>query len=160
MGALLAFEVARELNCLGTGVSVLFAGAARAPQGRWQRGRLHKLKRDDDFIRELNALYQAIPQAVVEDPEARQILLPIIRADITLFETYKFTPSQPLDCELVTLTGTDDPVVQPKHIGPWRQLATRYRHRSFAGGHYFAKSQRDAVVETIARRLRRIPTGA
>lgn len=156
MGGLLAFEVARELRKLKVPVSVLFAGAARAPQGRWARGRLHKLQRDEDFIRELNAIYAAIPQAVIDDPEARAVLLPIIRADIALFETYKYTPDDPLPCELITLAGTEDPVVQAKHIAPWRQLANSYRHRSFSGGHYFAKTHRDAVVKTILRRIGRI----
>lgn len=156
LGALLAFEVARELRKLDLPISVLFAGAARAPQGRWPRGRLHKLQRDDDFIRELNALYDAIPQAVIDDPEARALLLPIIRADITLFETYKYNPEKPLPCELITLTGTEDPVVQPNHVAPWRQLAKAYRHRSFSGGHYFARTHREAVVKTISRRIGRI----
>lgn len=156
MGALLAFEVGRALRELDFPISLLVAGAARSPQGRWSRGRLHKLRKDDDFIRELNALYGAIPQAVIDDAEARKLLLPMIRADITLFETYKYTPSNPLPCELITLTGTEDPVVQAKHITPWRQLAETYRHRSFPGGHYFAKTDRTAVLETISRRIGRI----
>lgn len=156
MGALLAYEVARHLRELDVQISVLIAGAARAPQSRWSRGRLHKLRKDDDFIREMNALYAAIPQAIIDDPEARRLLLPIIRADITMFETYKYTPGAPLPCELITLTGTEDPVVQAKHIAPWRQLAKTYRHRSFPGGHYFAKTDRAAVLETISRRIGRI----
>ncbi len=156
MGALLAYEVARHLRELDVHIAVLIAGAARAPHGCWSRGRLHKLRSDDDFIRELNALYAAIPQAIINAPEARRLLLPIIRADITLFETYKYTPSAPLPCELITLAGTDDPVVQAKHIAPWRQLAKTYRHRSFPGGHYFAKTDRNAVLETISRRIGRI----
>lgn len=157
LGALLAFEVARQLRELDVRVSLLFAGAARAPHGKWSRGRLHKLKKDDDFIKGLNQQYSAIPQAVIDDPEARSLLLPIIRADITLFETYKYTASEPLDCEIVTLSGTEDPVVRAKHIAPWKQLGKSYRHRSFAGGHYFARTQRDAVVDTICRRIHRLP---
>ncbi len=156
LGALLAFEVARELRKRDVPVSVLFAGAARAPHGRWSKGRLHKLQRDDDFIRELNAMYDAIPQKVIDDPGARAVLMPIIRADITLFETYRYTSDEPLACELITLTGTDDPVVQARHIFPWRQMAQSYRHRSFSGGHYFAKTHREAVVKTILRRIGRI----
>jgi len=156
MGALLAFEVARQLRELEVEISVLIAGAARAPLGRWSRGRLHKLRKDEDFIREMNALYAAIPEAIINDPEARRLLLPIIRADITMFETYKYTPAVPLTCELITLTGTEDPVVRAKHIAPWRQLATTYRHRSFPGGHYFAKTDRAAVLQTISRRIGRL----
>lgn len=158
MGALLAFEVARDLRRINVNVALLFAGAARAPQGKWARGKLHKLRSDDDFIRELNTLYQAIPQAVIDDPQAREVLIPIIRADITLFETYKYRSEDPLPCELITLAGTDDPVVRSKHIAPWRQLARRYRHRSFPGGHYFARTARSMVIETVLRRVGRIET--
>ncbi|MEE2937646.1 MAG: alpha/beta fold hydrolase [Planctomycetota bacterium] len=156
LGALLAYEVARELRKLDIQVPLLFAGAARAPQGKWSRGRVHKLKNDDDFIKTLNRLYSAIPQAVIADPAARSLLLPIIRADITLFETYTYIAGEPLDCEIVTLSGTEDPVVRAKHIAPWKQLGQSYRHRSFAGGHYFARTQRDAVVDTICRRIHRL----
>ncbi len=159
MGALLAFEVARELRKLGVKIALLFAGAARAPNGRWPRGKLHRLKNDDDFICQLNKLYNAIPQAVIADSSARQVLLPIIRADLSLFETYKYLPETPLDCELITLAGTEDTVVQAKHIAPWRSLATRYRHRSFSGDHYFAKTNRDSVVNTILRRVSRLSSG-
>lgn len=156
LGALLAFEVGRELRKLEVPIALLFAGASRAPQGRWSRGRLHKLKKDDDFIRELNARYSAIPQAVVDDQEARSLLLPIIRSDIALFETYKYTPQAPLGCEVVTLAGADDPVVRAKHIAPWKQMGQSYRHRSFSGGHYFARTHLDAVVDTICRRIQRV----
>ena len=156
LGALLAFEVARELRKLDVQVPLLFAGAARAPQGRWSRGQLHKLKKDDDFINRLNQLYSAIPQSVIDDPAARSLLLPIIRADITLFETYKYSADKPLDCEIVTLAGSEDPVVRAKHIAPWKHLGQSHRHRSFAGGHYFARTQRDAVVDTICRRIHRL----
>lgn len=156
LGALLAFEVGRELRKLDVPIALLFAGASRAPQGRWSRGRLHKLKKDADFIRGLNARYSAIPQAVIDDEEARSLLLPIIRSDITLFETYNYMPEAPLGCEIVTLAGADDPVVRAKHIAPWKQMGQSYRHRSFSGGHYFARTQLDAVVDTICRRIQRV----
>ena len=155
LGGLLAFEVARSLRRRSRHVDLVVAGAARAPNGRWSRGRLHRLD-DDSFIRELNSMYAAIPPAVVADPEMRALLLPMIRADIEMFETYRYQSEEPLPCEIVTLAGTEDSVIQPKHIYPWRQLSSRFRHRSFAGGHYFERTNRRAVLETLRRRFQRL----
>jgi surfactin synthase thioesterase subunit len=66
----------------------LLAAAARAPQGRWLRGSLHRLS-DDRFLKKLHARYGAVPKQMMEDNELRQLQLPMLRADIQMFETYE-----------------------------------------------------------------------
>lgn len=153
VGALLAFEVARSLRRRQIRTDCLFAAAARAPQGRWLRGSLHRLN-DDRFLKKLHTRYGAVPQQMMANEELRRLLLPMLRADIEMFETYQYQSERPLNCQLVTLAGIDDPAVKTRHIYPWRELAVSYRHRSFPGDHYFVRTATKAVLQTIEKRLR------
>lgn len=153
VGALLAFEVARSLRRRQIRTDCLFAAAARAPQGRWLRGSLHRLS-DDRFLKKLHTRYGAVPKQMMENNELRQLLLPMLRADIQMFETYEYKPEKPLDCQIVTLAGADDRAVKIRHIFPWRELAISYRHRSFPGDHYFIRTATKEVLQTIEKRLR------
>ena len=153
VGGLLAFEVARSLRRRQIRTDCLLAAAARAPQGRWLRGSLHRLS-DDRFLKKLHARYGAVPKQMMENNELRQLLLPMLRADIQMFETYEYTPEKTLDCQIVTLAGADDRTVKIRHIFPWRELAISYRHRSFPGDHYFIRTATKEVLQTIEKRLR------
>lgn len=155
MGGVLAFEVARRLRSKAVPVRLLIAGSARAPHKSWTKGNLHRLK-DDAFIKKMNGLYEAIPEAVINNEELRNLLLPTLRADIKMLETYKHEPQEPLDCEILTLHGTEDIAVLPKHISPWREVGKSYRHRSFAGGHFFIREHQVAVLKVINGRIRRL----
>jgi len=155
VGALLAFEVARSLRGREIGIQLLVAASARAPHGRWGRGRLHDLP-DKRFLSQLHKRYAAVPDAVWSNQELKQLLLPMLRADIRMFETYRYLDQPPLDCELLALSGRRDGLVKPKHVAPWREQATTFRHRSFDGDHYFVKTHCKEVVATINRRIDRL----
>lgn len=81
VGALLAFEVARSLRHRRIRTDCLFAAAARAPQGQWLRGSLHRLS-DDRFLRKLHTRYGAVPKQMIENDELKKLLLLMLRADI------------------------------------------------------------------------------
>ena len=155
LGGLLALEVARGLRRRGIGIELLVVGSVRAPQGRWARGSLHKLP-DDKFLTKIQQQYSAVPQAVIDNPELLQLMMPMLRADIKMFETYQYQNDQPLSCEILSLLGSSDSMVQPKHVYPWREMATSFRHRTFNGDHYFVRTDPQAVLETINRRIRRL----
>ena len=85
LGGLLAFEVARGLRRQGIDIELLVVGSVRAPQGRWKRHALHKLP-DEKFVAKLQQQYAAIPQAVVDNAELLQLMLPMLRADIKMLK--------------------------------------------------------------------------
>ena len=155
LGAVLAFEVTRRLQSRKVRCDLLVAGAARAPHGNWSRGKLHRMP-DDRFLAKLNDLYGAVPQAVIENAEMRELVLPMLRGDIKMYETYRYQPGPPVDCEILTLSGTEDAMVKPKHVYPWRELGSSYRHRSFSGGHYFVREHTTGVLNAIRARIARL----
>ena len=156
LGGWMALEVARSLRRRGKDIELLVAGASRAPQGSWFRGKISGLS-ERRFLKKLNARYQAIPPMIMNNPEARALLVPMLRGDTKMYESYEYVAEEPLECEIVTMGGSKDPLVQRKHIYPWRELTKCFRYRTIEGGnHYFAKDHIPEVVEVINRRLRRI----
>lgn len=156
LGGWMAFEVARSLRRRGKGIELLVAGASRAPQGRWLRGQISGLP-ERRFLKKLNGRYQAIPPMIMNNPEARALLVPMLRGDTKMFESYEYVDEEPLECEILTMGGSKDPGVQRKHISPWREQTNCFRYRTIKGGnHYFAKDQAPEVVQVINQRLRRI----
>jgi medium-chain acyl-[acyl-carrier-protein] hydrolase len=155
MGGVLAFEVACALQREGVAIQLLVVAACHAPNGSHPRLKVQHLS-DDDFIRELNSWYDAIPSAIANNHEARSLMLPAIRGDMAMLENYQYTPEPPLECEILSLCGTDDRAVTSRHMRPWRQLAKSHRHREISGGHFFMKSQYEEVGQLICRRLEQI----
>lgn len=153
MGALIAFETTRELRRRGLPVPVrLFASGFRAPHLP-ERFPNRRALDDRAFIADLRAL-AGTPNEVVEDEEMMALLLPTLRADVTLCETYVHRSDEPLDVPLTVFGGADDPRVSSDELDGWRRHTRATMDlRIFPGHHFFLKSHRAAVVAAIAERL-------
>ncbi len=85
MGALVSFEFARQLRRETNKTPVhLFISGARAPQIPDPDPPIHQLP-DLAFIGELQRL-NGIPESVLQDGELMRLVLPTLRADLTLCE--------------------------------------------------------------------------
>src|SRR5262245_54667499 len=88
LGALVAFEVTRELRRRGLPQPQhLFVAAYRAPQLGRRHPPLHGLP-DREFIDTVARRHNGIPGALLDDPELLQLLTGVLRADYYLHETY------------------------------------------------------------------------
>lgn len=114
LGALVAFEVARALRPAPEFLAVSACPAPSAPQ---PYPPIHTLP-DDRLITELAALGATPPEALA-DPELMQLVLPTIRADLEVGETYAYEPGPPLATPLLTLVGDRDPLVSPEAMTSW-----------------------------------------
>ena len=159
LGATIAYEVARRLLAAGRPIDHLIAAAAPAPQIRRRRGRMHQLP-DDAFLAEIQSRYGAVPAAVFTDAQLRRLVLPGLRAEFTMAETYRPGPGQNLQCGVLTLTGKADAMVKRRDVYRWRALGRSYRHRSFDGDHYFVRTRRQQVLRTIVGYLERATSAA
>ena len=111
MGALIGFELARELrrqNQLEP--AHLFVSAFRAPQRLTSRPDTHDLP-DTEFIEEVGRRWGGIPDAVRNEPDLLALLLPTLRADLALVETYAYTSDHPLHYPIYYNAG--NPVLFP-----------------------------------------------
>jgi surfactin synthase thioesterase subunit len=153
MGALLGYELARELRRLGLPQPRhLFLSAHRAPHLPGQLPHVHALSRPE-FLAELRRL-EGTPDEVLEHEELMQIAEPILRADFKLCETYVHAPGEPLDIPLSIFGGADDPKVREEVLAPWREhTRAAMRLQIFPGGHLFLHPSRAPLVSAILKDL-------
>jgi medium-chain acyl-[acyl-carrier-protein] hydrolase len=152
LGAIITFEMARQLRREGRrGPEILFVSAARAPHTVVRRKQLHDLA-DDALIAELRHL-NGTPPAVLEDRDLIRLLLPRLRADFEMLETYRYTSEPPLSCAIAAFGGREDALVRPEHLAEWRQHASSGTTVDlFDGDHFFLHSS-SALFPVLGDRL-------
>ncbi len=160
LGALIAFELTRELRRRGLPLpQTLIVSGAEAPSRRNGLPPLTGLGRDA-FIRELCARYDGIPQQVLAQPEILDLILPILRADLKISESYTYQVEPPLPVRICALGGTRDPRVSEAALEAWRQHTQQsFSMRMFPGGHFFINEMTVQVVQAVHEELA-VNTGA
>lgn len=153
MGALICFELARYLRrAIGATPAHLFVSAAPAPHLRRRHRPLHDLP-TDALLDELRHL-DGTPDEVLRSDEVMRLILPALRADLTLIETYTYFPDVPLSCPITAFGGLTDTRVTRAEIAAWRdQTSGAFTLRMVPGGHFFAYDPHGPVVESIASDL-------
>jgi medium-chain acyl-[acyl-carrier-protein] hydrolase len=154
LGAKIAFETTRHLRRTGkVQPSHLFVGASQAPQLPWPHPPLHVL-REDEFIKEVQKRYGGVPREVLQDAELRALLIPTLRADVRLIETYRYDPEPPLNCAITVFGGSDDNTVDRIGLDAWRhQTSQAFRLLMVAGDHFFLHSARQQLLNAIGGSL-------
>jgi len=156
MGALIAFEWARLLRRLNLPHPAgLIVSGKRAPQLP-QRSRIIYDLPDAEFATELQK-YNGTPQSVLEDRELWSILMPIIRADFELVQTYAYRPAPPLECSIDVFGGLQDDHVSKEDLFAWKtQTTDSFSLRMFPGDHFFVDSSRKQLTAATAACVERI----
>jgi medium-chain acyl-[acyl-carrier-protein] hydrolase len=156
MGASIAFELARELRRRGASPAWLFVGGSRAPQRPAPAGCLSALP-EQVFVDAVQRKYGGIPAAILQTPELLQLLLPVLRADLTMIETYRYRDEPPLECPITVFGGLDDDTVTPDELRAWQeQTVGPFEYTTLPGGHFFVKESRAALVRGVEERLRSV----
>ncbi|WP_262391324.1 thioesterase II family protein [Nocardiopsis sp. CNR-923] len=152
MGSAVAYETVRRLQEGPAGPPVhLFVSGRRVPS-RQVRSRVHLL--DDDGLVEIIEAMGATPAGILDDPEMRSLVLPVVRNDYRLIETYRPVAVPALDTPTTALAGAEDPTVTPDEVKEWARMTTRGCDiEVLPGGHFFPVHQRARVIETILRAL-------
>lgn len=154
MGALIAFDLCRRLQ-QGRGVSpvCLFVSGSRPPHATWAEASVHSLA-DRDFLACVHDRYHAIPDAVRDNAELAQIVLPALRADFELLETYQCEEPGRLPCPLVAYGGRQDDTVTPTELESWSRYTDRsFRCRVLPGDHFFLRTAEADLLADLASQL-------
>ena len=152
MGALIAFELARELRRQDLPSTVhLFVSGRGAPE----RSRLRHPSSElgaDQLLARLRSM-GGTPPAMLEDPELMELVLPTLRADLTLCDTYVPAAEDPLECPITAFGGAQARGAG-KDLRTWRRHTRGpFRTRMFRGGHFFLQSARPKLLKVIAEYL-------
>ena len=157
MGALITFELARELRRRRVpGLCRLFVSGFRAPQLPCPQPALNQLP-DAEFAEVVGRQYQGIPPEVASSRELMTLLLPTLRADFTILESYRHVPEEPFDTGVSVFGGDRDDQVPLADLEAW-SVHTRgdFVLRLLPGGHFFLKGgTRTLLLQAICHDLRR-----
>ncbi len=150
LGALAAFELARELRRAGQPMPAhLFLSACGAPHRPAARPPIHALP-EAEFLAEVRRL-NGTPASLLENDELMRLLLPALRADFAARETYQHRPEPPLDCPCSVFGGSQDARVSRETLDAWREHTTAaFSLQMFPGDHFFAFTDARLVLEAIA----------
>jgi medium-chain acyl-[acyl-carrier-protein] hydrolase len=154
LGALVSFELARELRRrYGMHPVRLFASSGHAPQIPHRGPLIHTLPQRE-FLAELRRL-NGTPKEVLEHEELMEIMLPLIRADFALYETYAYEHDSPLSCPIAAFGGSHDRKVSHGDLAAWRcQTSGSFSSRMFPGDHFFMNANLPLLLEAVCQELR------
>ncbi|MFF8593290.1 thioesterase II family protein [Streptomyces sp. NPDC015220] len=152
MGALIAFETARELS--RTGVPPVWVGlsGASAPGHSPDRGRRHLWSREQltAFMRKAGGT----PESVFGMPDVLDRMMRVLRGDLAIVDTYRKHPGPPLHVPVSVFFGRQDPVVPPRTTAFWSEHTTAAtRTHAWPGGHFYLFDQLEAVGAAIQREV-------
>jgi medium-chain acyl-[acyl-carrier-protein] hydrolase len=153
LGALLAFEVCRFFrNEVGREPVQLLVSGHAGPQLPYLAPHIHGLA-DAELVQELRR-YQATPEAVLQNPELLAMVLPVMRADFALLETYSYDARPPFSFPITAFAGLQDPEVGPPMVEAWQQQTVgTFRLVTLPGGHFFLQTAREALLRIVAADL-------
>jgi medium-chain acyl-[acyl-carrier-protein] hydrolase len=149
LGALVMFELTHQLRLQECRLPIaLFPSGCRAPHLPNPHSPIHALP-DEAFFAELVRL-KGTPHEVLEHTELMHLMLPMLRADFTLAETYVYREQLPLTCPISVFGGRDDHEVQQSSLYAWmKQTTGSFRARFYEGDHFFLHEAIPTIVQAI-----------
>ena len=108
---------------------------------------------DLDFLKAIHARYGSVPKQVFDDPDLRGMVLPGLRADFALIETYQYIEKESLSCPITAFGGEQDSTVPVETLSAWRQHSSSFCLRFVQGNHLCLSSVRQHLVQALSDEL-------
>lgn len=160
MGALIGYELSLELRRRGRPLPLhLFVSGRRAPQVPSDEDPIHDLP-EAEFLEQLRDL-NGTPEEVLRHEELMRLLIPVLRADFAVNETYAYVGGEPFDFGISAFGGLSDQEVPREELDAWRQQTRgKFRIRMLPGDHFFLHGAKDLILESVARDLSEVAAEA
>jgi medium-chain acyl-[acyl-carrier-protein] hydrolase len=160
MGAMISFELTRYLRReLGVQPLQLFVSGRRAPQLPVTEPTSYDMP-EEVFKEKLRTL-NGTPAEVLEHPELMELMLPLLRADFSVVETYDYREEPPLDVPITVFGGLQDHKVGRDVLVPWREQTTaNVTVRMLPGDHFFLNTVRPTLLGLLSKELERLAAAA
>ncbi|AZM56522.1 thioesterase [Streptomyces sp. WAC 01529] len=151
MGASLAYEVTLRLQREHGVCPAALHVSSRKPPHTLTPHDVHK-KGDEALIDEVLRL-GGTDEALLADPDLRDIVLPAIRADFTIVGTYGPREADPVHCPVYAYIGDQDPSLSAADMSGWGEITAEGFHLDvLPGGHFYLVDQHENLVRKIAHR--------
>ncbi|MEU1480054.1 thioesterase II family protein [Streptomyces sp. NPDC001668] len=148
LGAVLAYELAHRLTA-APGVELVHLFVSGSPEPARGRAQHATGLTDEDFLARVGE-FAGYHHPALDDPEMREMILPALRADVEMHETYVPSTRLPLDVPLTVVRGEDDDLVGYDDAESWSKVAGRdFEHVEVPGGHMYLTDAAPALVRLI-----------
>ena len=156
LGTAVCLELARYLRRKSKVEPVhLFVSGGRAPQAQAPEVPTYNLP-EAEFLKELRRL-DGTPAEILEHPELMRLLLPVLRADFELIQTYLYKQGKPLACPITAFGGTLDKEVGLRRLQGWQaQTSAHFSLNMIPGDHFFINTSQRMLLLTLAKELDKI----
>ncbi|WP_051645236.1 thioesterase domain-containing protein [Labrenzia sp. DG1229] len=153
LGALLAFETARQMNRSKMKMPVhLFVCGHRAPHLPAKRDIIHNL--DDAAFDQALSTLGGTPPEIMESADLLDLIRPTLRRDIRAAEIYNCDNSALLNIPITAFGGSSDSFVTFSEIREWQRWTTnRFSFAMFEGGHFFLEDRLEELANRVSKSL-------
>ena len=94
--------------------------------------------------------FGGFPEEVLASEELLQFLLPTLKADFTLCDTYVYSDDLALNCPIHVFAGDSDPEAPPAVMDGWRKHSSvETQMHVFRAGHFFIRTDLEQVIDTL-----------
>jgi medium-chain acyl-[acyl-carrier-protein] hydrolase len=108
---------------------------------------------DPEFLEALRE-YNGIPDEANDNEEILDLMLPTVRADLELYETYTYARDKPLACPISAFGGRGDKKVPPEHVVGWcAETEVEFSLRVLSGDHFLPVSARQSFLDAFSHEL-------
>lgn len=155
MGALIGFDLACLIRAMQMPGPSFLLISGQKPPSRSEASHPVCSITDPVLAKELDRL-NGTPREVLGNSHLMSMLLPILRADYTVIDTYHYSPQRPLSCGIVAFGGLNDPEVTRCDLNSWQAYTnSSLEVVMLPGDHFFIHSAQALLLRVISRTLNR-----
>lgn len=152
LGGLLGYELCRRLEADYDTPLHLFVSGIRAPDSL--AGAAPASALPDDQLRAHVGSLNGTPRELLDNAELMELMLPVLRADFTVADTYVHRPGPRLTCPVTAFGSPGDPEVALGQMRGWaRATSGRFTMRVLPGDHFFLHTARPELLRLVAAAL-------
>lgn len=149
LGAVLSYEIAHRLAAIDdVDLTALVISGSPGPWTRRENGASGLA--DDEFLARVKE-FAGYRHDALEDPEMRELLLPTLRADVEMHESYVPLSDDPLPVPIVSVRGTTDALVTTEQAMEWSKATSKdFRFAEVEGGHMYLVDNPEGLIRVLA----------
>lgn len=156
LGAMLGFELIRRLERdAGRAIHFYPSGAGapclptRNPAPQFSAG----------AMRAHLAGLGGTPRELVDNDELMELMMPVLKADFSIADTYRCSTEHKLRCPTTAFCGVDDNEAPSSDVLAWRRhVSAPFAVRFLPGGHFFVNSARAELLAQLTSSLQQAST--
>jgi surfactin synthase thioesterase subunit len=102
-------------------------------------------------------MFSGTPDDVFQHRELLDIVIPRVRADFEVCETYEYHTSPPFACPIRVFGGQQDTEVSVPELKAWQEHTSRSCEVAlFPGGHFFLRDSRVQLLAALSAELEQV----